>query len=53
MATFRNQSGKWQARVQIKGRAALSKTFIYKVDVEPWSWETEVEMQKIATTILC
>ena len=34
MATFRNQSGKWQARVQIQGHAALSKTFINKVDAE-------------------
>ncbi len=32
MATFRNRSGKWQARVQIQGHAALSKTFINKVD---------------------
>jgi hypothetical protein len=34
MATFRNRSGKWQARVQIQGHAALSKTFINKVDAE-------------------
>ena len=34
MATFRNRSGKWQARVQTKGHAALSKTFINKVDAE-------------------
>lgn len=34
MATFRNRNGKWQARVQTKGHAALSKTFINKVDAE-------------------
>ena len=34
MATFRNRSGKWQARVQIKGHAVRSKTFINKVDAE-------------------
>jgi hypothetical protein len=34
MATFRNRSGKWQARVQTKGHAALSKTFINKADAE-------------------
>jgi hypothetical protein len=34
MATFRNRSGKWKARVQIKGHTALSKTFINKVDAE-------------------
>ena len=34
MTTFRNRSGKWQARVQIKGHAVRSKTFINKVDAE-------------------
>jgi len=34
MATFRNRSGKWQARVQIKGHAVLSKTLINKVDAK-------------------
>ena len=34
MATFRNRSGKWQARIQIKGHAPLSKTFSNKVDAE-------------------
>ena len=34
MTTFRNRSGKWQARAQIKGHAALSKTFINKIDAE-------------------
>ena len=36
MATFRNRNGKWQARVQTKDHAALSKTFINKVDAERW-----------------
>jgi len=30
MASFSNRHGKWQARVQIKGHAALSKPFINK-----------------------
>jgi len=46
MATFRNRSGKWQARVQIKGYAVRSKTFINKVDAERWAKQIEVEMQK-------
>jgi hypothetical protein len=46
MATFRSRSGKWQARVQIKGYAELSKTFINKIDAECWAKQTEVEMQK-------
>ncbi len=46
MATFRNRSGKWQARVQIQGHAPLSKTFINKVDAERWAKQVEVEMQK-------
>ena len=46
MATFRNRGGKWQARIQIKGHAAPSKTFINKVDAERWAKQVEVEMQK-------
>lgn len=34
MATFRNRNGKWQARIQTKGHAARSKTFINKIDAE-------------------
>ena len=35
MATLRKRSnGHWQARVQIKSHAALSKAFINKVDAE-------------------
>jgi len=52
MATFRNRSGKWQARVQIQGHAALSKTFINKVDAERWAKQIEVEMQKGSYTNL-
>ena len=46
MATFRNRSGKWQARIQVKGHAALCKTFINKVDAERWAKQVEVEIQK-------
>lgn len=52
MATFRNRSGKWQARVQVKGHAALSKTFINKIDAERWAKQIEVEMQKGSYTNL-
>jgi integrase len=52
MATFRNRNGKWQARVQTKGYAALSKTFINKVDAERWAKQIEVEMQKGSYTNL-
>ena len=52
MATFRNRGGKWQARVQIKGHAALSKTFINKIDAERWAKQVEVEMQKGSYTNL-
>ena len=46
MATFRNRSGKWQARVQIQGHSGLSKTFTNKADAERWAKQVEVEMQK-------
>ena len=52
MATFRNRSGKWQARVQIQGHSPLSKTFINKVDAERWAKQVEVEMQKGSYTNL-
>jgi integrase len=52
MATFRNRNGKWQARVQIKGRAMRSKTFINKVDAERWAKLIEVEVQKGSYTNL-
>ena len=52
MATFRNRSGKWQARVQVKGHATLSKTFINKVDAERWAKQVEVEIQKGSYTNL-
>jgi hypothetical protein len=52
LATFRNRSGKWQARVQIQGHAPLSKTFINKVDAERWAKQVEVEMQKGSYTNL-
>jgi hypothetical protein len=52
MATFRNRNGKWQARVQTKGHATLSKTFINKADAERWAKQIEVEMQKGSYTNL-
>ena len=52
MATFRNRNGKWQARVQTKGHAARSKTFINKADAERWAKQVEVEIQKGSYTNL-
>lgn len=52
MATFRNRNGKWQARVQVKGHAAQSKTFINKVDAERWAKQVEVDIQKGSYTNL-
>jgi ribosome-associated toxin RatA of RatAB toxin-antitoxin module len=52
MATFRNRNVKWQARVQIKGHAVRSETFINKVDAERWAKQIEVEMQKGSYTNL-
>ena len=52
MATFRNRSGKWQARVQIQGHSAISKTFINKADAERWAKQVEVEIQKGSYTNL-
>lgn len=52
MATFRNRNGKWQARVQTKGHAAQSKTFINKADAERWAKQVEVEIQKGSYTNL-
>ena len=52
MATFRNRSGKWHARVQTKGHAVLSKTFINKVDAERWAKQIEVDIQKGSYTNL-
>ena len=46
MATFRNRSGKWQARVQINGRTVRSKTFVTKVNAVRWVKQIKVEMQK-------
>jgi hypothetical protein len=46
MVTFRNRGAKWQARVQIKGRAVQSETFINKVNAVRWLKQIEVEMQK-------
>jgi len=52
MASFRNRNGKWQARIQVKGHTALSKTFINKADAEKWAKQVEVEIQKGSYTNL-
>jgi integrase len=46
MATLRNRSGKWQARVVRKGHAPLTKTFRAKQDAERWARQVESSMDK-------
>ena len=46
MATLRNRSGKWQARVVRKGHAPLTKTFRAKQDAERWARQVESAMDK-------
>lgn len=52
MATFRNRSGKWQARVQLQGHPSQTKTFINKADAERWARQVEVDIQKGSYTNL-
>jgi hypothetical protein len=46
MATLRNRTGKWQARVVRKGHAPLTKTFQTKQDAERWARQVESDMDK-------
>lgn len=46
MATLRNRSGKWQARVVRKGHIPVSKTFQTKQDAERWARQVESDMDK-------
>lgn len=46
MATFRNRSGKWQARVQRIGYRTITKSFSTKQDAEKWARQTEIELDK-------
>jgi len=46
MATIRQQSGKWQVRVQRKGYPTQSKTFTNKADAIKWGKQIEVEMER-------
>lgn len=46
MATLRNRSGKWQARVVRKGHIPVTKTFLAKQDAERWARQVESAMDK-------
>ncbi len=46
MATLRNRSGKWQARVVRKGHIPVAKTFQSKQDAERWARQVESDMDK-------
>ena len=52
MASIRNRSGVWQARVIRKGHPALSRTFTNKSDAERWAKQVEVEIQRGSFTNL-
>ena len=44
MAAIRKRGDKWQARIRIKGQAAIEKSFSSKTDAEAWAKITEAEM---------
>lgn len=44
MAAIRKRGDKWQARIRIKGQAAIEKSFSNKADAEAWAKITEAEM---------
>ncbi len=46
MASIRNRGGKWQARVNRKGHAPVTKSFISKQDAEKWARSLETEMDR-------
>ncbi|CAN1485336.1 hypothetical protein MCERE10_00815 [Burkholderiaceae bacterium] len=51
MATLRNRSGKWQARVVRKGHIPVTKTFLAKQDAERWARQVESAMVKVEQTV--
>ena len=46
MATFRNRSGKWQARIQRQGQAPVSKSFTTRQDAERWARQVEAQIDQ-------
>lgn len=44
MAAIRKRGDKWQARVRVKGQAAIEKSFGCKADAEAWAKVTEAEI---------
>ncbi len=46
MATFRNRTGKWQARIRRQGHKDITKSFITLQDAEKWARQTEVDLDK-------
>ncbi len=46
MASIRNRSNKWQARVIRKGHNTITKTFLTKQDAERWARSIEIEIDR-------
>jgi integrase len=46
VATFRKRGNRWQARIQRRGHAPLSKSFVSRVDAEKWARRTESELER-------
>ncbi len=44
MATFRNRTGKWQARIRRQGHKDITKSFITLQDAEKWARTTEIDL---------
>jgi integrase len=52
MASIRNRSGKWQARITRKGEQSLAKSFQSRQDAERWARQLESDMDKGSYTNL-
>lgn len=46
MASIRQRSGKWQARVTRKGYPSVERTFLTRQDAEKWSRSVELEIDR-------
>lgn len=44
MATIRQRSSKWQARIRVQGAASIEKSFSNRADAEAWAKVTEADM---------
>ncbi len=46
MASIRNRSGKWQARITRQGHSPISKSFLNRQDAERWARQVEADIDK-------